>query len=332
MSILRVEKHCTSIEFLIWYLRGCLHAVRQDIIGDTMNNENKSDFIVIPAPGARYIQGEIVHGDEISLLDLWRILVKRRMLFLGTLIAIIATAAIWIYDRKPIYESRSVLVIGRVAPVGQLEPAQTMIQRLRETYKVDDSSEGRRELPFVKDVDLASKATPDAIEVTVWGNSAAQSQSFLRGVIEKILREHKNLFDIGMSEQNKLLDSLQNNRKEIQGALAEARKKISQPQIDPSISGLLALEMDKLTSQLFDIDQKESLLRLSMSELQSEGTEVIKQPTLPVRPVNPKKALFMAIAIAIGLILGIIMVFIAEFLKKIRDEDSKESNDIALPR
>ena len=114
--------------------------------------------------------------------------------------------------------------------------------------------------------------------------------------------------------------------------MVENRKRISQTHIDPSVSGILALEIDRLSSQLLDIDQKESQLRLSMSELQSKGTEVIKQPTLPVRPVKPKKTLFMAIAIAIGLIMGILIVFIAEFLTKVRDVDSKESTDIALPQ
>ena len=150
-----------------------------------MNNKNESDFIVMSTHSARYIQGAVVHEDEISLLDLWRILAKRKKLFISTLITIIATAAIWMYISKPIYESRSVLVIGKIVPGGQLESSQTLMQRLRETYKVNDSSEGSRELPLVKDVGLVNKATPDAIEISVMGNSAAQSQSFLRGVIAK---------------------------------------------------------------------------------------------------------------------------------------------------
>ena len=296
-----------------------------------MNNKSESDFIVVQTPGARYIQGEIVHEDELSLFDLWRILVKRKKVFFSTLIIIIAAAALWIFTSKPIYESRAVLVIGKVAPVGQLESPQTLMQRLRETYKVDDPSEGSRVLPLVKDVGLVNKAAPDTIEISVWGYSSAQAQSFLKGVIEKILSAHKMLYELGIAEQNKLLDSLHNHRQEIKNALLETRRRISQGDADPSVSGLLALEMDTLSSQLPELDQKEAQLRLSLSELQSKGTAVIRQPTLPAGPIKPKPALYMAIAIVIGLIFGVMAVYIIEFLANVRADDSKETADIGLP-
>ena len=99
-----------------------------------------------------------------------------------------------------------------------------------------------------------------------------------------------------------------------------------------SINHNFALEMDKLSSQLVDMDQKEAQLRLSLSQLQSKETEVIKQPTLTVRQIKPKPARYMAIAAVIAALVGIALVYVAEFFSKIRNEGLNESTDVNLPR
>jgi uncharacterized protein involved in exopolysaccharide biosynthesis len=286
-----------------------------------MNKKGDAEYFVIPAGGARYIQGESSYEDEISLSDLIRVLVKRKKLFFGVLALVLGMALVWILLSEPVYESRSVLLIGQVAPIGQFETVPTLVQRLKEEYKVDDNSEGRRVYPIVARVAPADKGTVNAIEVVVRAHTASQAQAFLKGVVAKILQQHKRLYDIGLSQQGDLLESMEARRTQLQAALSEARRRLIASHQDAAGSGLLSLETDQLADQLSEVDQAIINQRIATSELQSRETTVIREATLPEGPVKPKPVLYLVIAVLLGLVAGVLAVFLAEFWSRLDYSD-----------
>ena len=263
--------------------------------------------------------------DETSLIDLWRVLAKRKLLILTSLFVTLSLAGAWILITKPIYQSRAVLGIGQV---GSLESPQLIVQRLREEYRVKDDSEGPRKLPILTEVKVMDKSLANGVEFIVQAHSAAEAQLFLGKIVSKIMDRHKKLFDMGRSEQEKQFESLLRHRDAIERGLVAIRDRISAlGKGDASLAGLLTLEQDRLLQQLPQVEQQIVALRLAMSELQSTPTFLLREPTLPIKPIKPKPALYLSLAMVLGLILGVFGAFFAEFLDKVRRQKEPKLAD-----
>ncbi len=274
---------------------------------------------------------EAVQEDEISLIDLWRVIVKRKKMIIGSLLLALLLVGAWLAITKPVYESRAVIGIGQVGQVGQVgqagqagqagqvETPQLLVQRLKEEYRVKDESEGEQKFPLVKDVKTMEKSLPNGVEIIAQAYSAQEAQKFLVDVAAKVIKQHQKLFDLARTEQQRQLDSLQNEHDRIEQALALIEHRVSSlVGSEASLAGLLTLQKDLLLQRLPQIEQQQTVVRLAMSELQSRPTVLLRQPTLPINPVKPKPGLYLALATVLGLMLGIFGAFFAEFIGKTR--------------
>ncbi|MEQ6340345.1 MAG: Wzz/FepE/Etk N-terminal domain-containing protein [Gammaproteobacteria bacterium] len=259
---------------------------------------------------------EALQEDEISLIDLWRVIVKRKKMIIGSLLLSLLLVGAWIAITKPVYESRAVLGIGQVGP---LESPQLLVQRLKEEYRIKDDSEGEQKFPLIKEAKTMEKTLANGIEITAQAHSAAEAQKFLADVTTKVLRQHLKLYDMARNEQQKQLESLEKQKDQVEQVLILLRSRVtSVAGSDAALAGLLALEQDRLLQQLPQIEQQQAAVRLAMSELQSRPTILLRQPTLPAKPVKPKPALYLALAAVLGLMLGVFGAFFAEFVGKTR--------------
>ena len=256
--------------------------------------------------------------DEVSLIDLWRVITRRKRLIFITIVIILSLVGIWLLITQPVYESRAVLGLGQV---GSIESPQLVVQRLKEEYRVKDDSEGELLLPLLSGVKIMDKSLANGVELAAQAHSAKEAQQFLNSIIITIMRRHLHLFDLGRVEQQKQMVSLEKHRDAIERGLGTIRERITAlAKGDASLAGLLTLEQDRLIQQLPQVEQQIAAVRLAMSELQSSPTLVLRQPTLPVAPVRPKPALYMVLAGVVGLMLGIFGAFFAEFIGKTRDQ------------
>lgn len=262
--------------------------------------------------------------DEVSLIDLWRVIVKRKKVIMASLLSVLVLVGLWITVTKPVYESRTVLALGQVGQVGQVEAPQLLVQRLKEEYRVKDESENEARLPAVKEVKTMEKSLPNGVEITVQAYSAEEARKFLADIVAKVIRQHQVLFTMARDEQQKQLESLQKRRDDIEQILLLVRHRMSATAAsDAALAGLLTLEQDRLLDQLPQIEQQQAALRMAMSELQSKPTVPLRQPTLPVKPVKPRSALYLALAAVLGLMLGVFGAFFAEFIGKARQQGNE---------
>ena len=263
--------------------------------------------------------------DEISLIDLWRVIAKRKRLILITVAVILSLVGAWLLIAKPIYESRAVLGVGQVGPI---ESPQLIVQRLREEHRVKDRSEGAQILPAITEVKTMEKLLPNGVEIIAQAHEAQAAQQFLTQVVAKVIKRHQKLFDVGRAEQTKQLEALQQEAERIEQSLALIEHRISAlVGSEASLAGLLTLQKDLLVQRLPQIAQQQTTLRLAMSELQSTPTVVLRTPTLPIEPVSPKPVLYMTLAGVVGLMLGIFGAFFAEFIGKTRKQLHTTSED-----
>ncbi|MBI2779679.1 MAG: hypothetical protein HYX62_07865 [Gammaproteobacteria bacterium] len=265
---------------------------------------------------------EALQEDEISLIDLWRVIIKRKKMIIGSLLLSLLLVGAWIAITKPVYESRAVLGIGQVVQMGQVvqvEASQLLVQRLKEEYRVKDDSEGEQKFPMIKEVKTMEKSLPNGVEIIAQAYEAQEAQKFLVDVAAKVIKKHQTLFDIGRTEQQRQLESLQNEHDRIEQALSLIEHRVSSlVGSEASLAGLLTLQKDLLLQRLPQIEQQQIAVRLAMSELQSRPSVLLRQPTLPIKPVKPKPALYLALATVLGLMLGVFGAFFAEFVGKTR--------------
>ncbi len=265
---------------------------------------------------------------EVSLIDLWRVIAKRRRLVSITVAVILLLVGAWLLIVKPVYESRTVLGMGQVGQVGQVETPQLLVQRLKEEYRVKDQSEGGQKLPAIKEVKTMEKSLANGVEIIVQAHEPQEAQKFLIEVVAKVIKRHQKLFDVGRAEQTKQLEALQQEAERIEQALVLIEHRISAlVGSEASLAGLLTLQKDLLLQRLPQIAQQQTTVRLAMSELQSTPTFMLRTPTLPIEPISPKPVLYMTLAGVVGLMLGIFGAFFAEFIGKTRKQLDATSTD-----
>ncbi len=253
--------------------------------------------------------------DEISLMELWNVLAKRKGLILAILLASVIAAGLLIFFTPPVYESRAVVQIGQI---GQIEPSATLVKRLLEQHGARDERVADGKATAYVQAASVEKDT-NLISITAQGPTPNAVQGYLAQVLDRLVKEHRQLFDNTQKEQQQYLNLMQVRTHEMGQAIGALDKSIRTVAIkDEALMVILAPEKSKLLEQRMALDQKQMELRMAMSELQSKPTALIKAPSLPASPVKPRPPLYFALAAILGLMLGVFSAFIVEFISKAR--------------
>ena len=285
--------------------------------------EQKKPFDLITQTGAGL--QHFYQEDEVTLVDLWRIIARHKWLVLSIILLCLALGWLVGVFTKPVYESRAVVSIGQVNGVGQLEGPKALVQRLREEYRVRDSTEGAIVPPFVSDVAFSKAGGDNIIVIKARGDTAAQANQFLNGVTAKLLREHQRLYDGVRRKLQDRLDSLLRQQNNIHQEFTVIDDRIrALGNTDPSLGATLTLEKSSLMEQLPTLEENISSLQLKLSSVQSSPTTLMRNPTVPIGAVKPRPVLYIVLAGMFGIVLGIFAAFAAQFVKKARAQAQAE--------
>lgn len=252
------------------------------------------------------------YADEISLFDLWDILLRRRWWILGLWAFTVAAAVGYLLTAQPVYESRAVVRIGQVA--GDLiTPPATLALELREHF---ETGEPGRERPLLKSVKQEGN---DVLILISEAYSAEEAQQFLQ----------KTVRDIGAFQQRRFEDAsrLQENAlaavdEQIEGLAQQARhlgEVASSASIDEAVKALLILQRSSLQTDLPALHAQRLRLQRDLSVLRTYPTQMIREATLAEKPSAPRRALILALALVLGGMLGSMAAFVIEFLHNARN-------------
>ena len=279
--------------------------------------EQKKPFDLIPQPGTGLQQ--YYQEDEISLIDLWRILAGRKWLIFSILLACLVAGAVMTAVIHPLYESRAVISIGQISDVGQLEMPKNLVERLREAYRVGDKTEGPINPPFVSDVSMAKDGAGNIVVIKAQARTPEQARRFLEQVTAKLMKEHQQRYaDIRQQLQSRLSALLRQQDNIHRETIDVDNRILALGDTNATLAATLTLQKANLLGQLPDVEDRINKLQLNLSSVQSTPTTLIRQPTLPDRAVKPKPLLYMTLATILGLIAGVFCAFTAEFLAKAR--------------
>jgi LPS O-antigen subunit length determinant protein (WzzB/FepE family) len=260
--------------------------------------------------------------DEIYLIDLWRVIIKRKVFVLAMPTLSLLVAAVDLFVKAPIFESRAVIQIGQI---GQIEVPAVLMKRLQEQYRVNDT-DSPTATPMVADISLDKKGANSLITILVQDHSAEGAQRYLAQVVDALLAEHTKLYSQTMDILRQRLQSLDKQIK----ALSDHLEKLSAHIEDvgkqgPTQAAILAIEKGKLLTEIPGLEREHTTLRLALSDIQSQPSKLLRGPTLPNSQVKPKHTQMLALAAILGLMFGIVAVFLFEFFGKARQQLSERA-------
>ncbi len=243
-------------------------------------------------------------NDEISFVDLFMVLVRRKKIVIATMVVVLLSAIAYLLQATPFYESKAVIQVGQVGQVGQIED----LGRLKTRLEIEH--------PFaIKQIDSVS----NFITITAQAHTKKEGKTQLKKIIDQLLQKHRAIYDAEIAGQQKISKlmsrQIDNMRSQIE-KLPLLTKDIAKT--EPAQAITLVLEKIKLMKNLSELEEKVVNLNLNINKIRSVPTKLILESTIKNNPVKSKAKRIITLSIALGFIIGIFIAFIVEFIVRAR--------------
>ncbi|MEA3373967.1 MAG: Wzz/FepE/Etk N-terminal domain-containing protein [Campylobacterota bacterium] len=279
------------------------------------------------------MQSQYIEEDKIDLRELWRILMKRKMM-IGVVTALITLlAVVYALLVKPIYEVKAVMELAQI----EKKPVQNLTdlkQKLEVIFEVN--AKGKKiELPVLSGVSLPKK-TSNILVLHAQGYDNATAQQKLQEIIDYVMaaqdKELASYTDIQKEKLSLIKQDIDRNVQliiEIEGRMQDYENKLlTISKQDAALAGLYAIEIGKkqtelndATNKIYSLRNKKNDLELSVSPLKIQKAVVIGKVEVMDYPIKPKKKLIVVVAFVTGLMLSVFLAFFLEFISSGKREE-----------
>ena len=250
--------------------------------------------------------------DEITLLDIWQILVARKWVILSMPIIALLLGLLYLLQATEIYECSARILVGQAGVGRQVENPAVIVQKIAEKYRVYDNTVSR-DLPRVSSVVHDKKDTGIIVQIKTVDATAKGAKQYLEQVVAEILAAQRTLFEQEMElKQTRLktlsdrLEAVETFQQELEGRIAKVGQQ------DPAQAAVLAVEKGNFLKLASDLKRERYTLQTEMSSVVFYPAELVGVPHLPSRPIKPKRIIVILLSGISGLLLGIMAAFLAE--------------------
>ncbi|MDI5934347.1 Wzz/FepE/Etk N-terminal domain-containing protein [Halomonas kalidii] len=252
------------------------------------------------------------HDDEISLVDLAKILIKRWKMMAIVFLVVVFGALAYVLTMTRTYEYASIYQVAEQAPsddsdsaVGSLEAPSSVVAKINNLYmgpvnRELRSSAGLQRLPFE-----VSVSNPDDTLLIRLSSEAAEADS------ELVEEMHEALLSRITEGQQALLERYRESL-EKQLESAERALEAAQQSSSPTAGDLVV----SYTNRIAIIQDRLSQLR--------EG-QVVQTAVQSLEPTGTSRSLIMALAIVLGGMLAVVAAFFTQFAVAVRDSLNEEA-------
>lgn len=273
---------------------------------------------------------EYIKSDEMSLQDVWRVLLTQKAWLFGVPSIFMFLAVIGVMIVKPKWEATAVIQIGQsgVGQVPQLiEPPVRTIERMKMKSFEDDVLTSLKlalepgdlvaEL-FRSSFSQKALGTTELIQARVRGYSADQATTLAGAVVDQIKAVHEELILPTIDKLNKQLAELKKQMKMIQDERENLSKIVSTSAARSGYSNfsenlLLSNLLFQKNAEFRDFEMRRLVVEEQLTLIRKYPTTLVGRIDVPERPASPKKLLVVVLAAIIGLILGIIIAFLRNY-------------------
>ncbi|MDR9502270.1 MAG: Wzz/FepE/Etk N-terminal domain-containing protein [Desulfurivibrionaceae bacterium] len=265
--------------------------------------------------------GPASYGDEINLVDLWSILMRRKGLIVVVFLITLLGSVVYLVLAQPVYESRVVVQVGQVGQVDEVDEVEPKV-----SY-VEDLDVFKQRLlaehAALAAVEAPRKGAQNVFTLTVRQGDKDVAGKQLNDIVEKLLLGHRAIYD-------KIAGPLQGQQQSLAGQLHDFIKQRDDlttlierlKQSEPTLAALLLTEKTGLSRMIVEIEEKLVSLQTLLSAPNTLPSRVLGTQVTPNKPREPKKKMIMALGLILGAMLGVFAAFFAEFLKKAKDSQA----------
>lgn len=266
---------------------------------------------------------------EITLLDLWQTLVRRKGLVLGVCILAIIVAAATVSLMRPRWEATATIQIGAVGRPGQIiEPPAVAVARMKlksfedavlanlvpEGQKTPEARLYRRSLK------VSVIADTNLIELKVRGYSPESALRSATKTIEYLRKVHQRMSAPAVLRITQLLAQ---TRREIDQIKAEREKVVNiAGGIDRAVAKTGFMENIILANIMIQRNTELRALELArigyeeqLDPMSTYPTGNLEKISVSEEPVAPQKSVVVLLAAVLGLLLGAMAAFLIAPLK-----------------
>ncbi|TVT58335.1 MAG: hypothetical protein FHK80_06995 [Azoarcus sp. PHD] len=248
-------------------------------------------------------------SDEISLLDMLQILVKRKALIVTCVMICVVVAAAFAFLSSPVFEAAATLRIGQVNSGSDKEPSVLL----------EDASELVARVLAHGEIDRAAvqKGSTTIVQLTTSGQTPDEAARKLENEIREILEVHRATLAESsrpIVERIEVLDqqrqTLIKQSADIDALVEELKRR------EPVQAAFLVLERGTISSVINQHEAERLRLARLLTPPHVQATELLGGIGVPAAPVKPKKVLVLALAVVLGLMGGVMLAFLAELIAK----------------
>ena len=301
-----------------------------------MNNQDKREINEqVIAPHYPLIQSQ---EDEINLLDIWRILVKKKKLInIVWLVVILAGSAYAvlkpdIYGYSATIQLGSFFVDGKEITVDDVKNAESKIKEIYIPFVLNDYYAKNPDLD--KNIKIDVSVPKESKILMLSSKSSEQKGPIYQELINKIsanlidnnnqiIKERKSIVLEQIANAKKRLQLLADSEKELTTRTEKFDTAFKSSPIDNS--GTTALVLTELSSQKNQIDRDkfalEALILNKESELKiMQESKLLSAVTRSIEPVGLGAKLIVALSVFLGLIFAVFIALAADSIEKMKKQ------------
>lgn len=265
-------------------------------------------------------RGDVYDGaptppNEVNLIDIWTMLARQKRWAIAALVVTLLAAITYVVGTPAIYESRSVVRIGRSA--GELVvSAKALVLTLNEDYRVDELDRTYPRLVSVKD------EGEDAIVLRAEAKSAAEAKQFLAQIVQKILDGQSTHYQHVRNTREADLKALDDRIEAMDKHIARLSTATNM-RVDEAVKALLVLQSGSLLTASLSLLEQRMKVQQQLFTFNTYPAQLLRDPSLSIKPIRPRPVLTISAAVLLGTVFAIIAAFLADFTDKLRRRDDE---------
>jgi len=256
---------------------------------------------------------EMHYEDEISLIDLWLVIMRRKMLVIAIFVFCIIAALAFALTQPLTFSFTTIVNVGSNENGQPFESLETIQTKLEEIL-----------IPNIRVMSLDKKNSSDdenKIKVSIPTNAIAirLETNSERDDYTKISSLHSSVVE-SLKQQYK--EQIRSAKSRLEGKLQLLNKQLDDLNAQSSlpVSGKVSIEMlmlmDRRTTSIFKIEQNKQAITAQLSNLKEPSSYL--STTRSINPVGKGRKIIVIVAAVLGLFLGLFSAFFAEFLANVK--------------
>ncbi len=247
--------------------------------------------------------------EEISLRDLWLILVRRKRTILLSTGLCMLLAVIYLALSVTTYQSTAMLRIGQVAGTPMGNGTQVAVE-LKNQYTPINTLQAKTLLPRLHAVTV-DKKNVNVLTVIAYGRSPTETQHYLAGVTKNFLSQENHRYRQAVALLQSHITQLQSTYKRLQAPLKRNQQALAPLSAHENSFILFSLQQSQRDAVLTQLLGNIHHIQNELSPLQTYPTIETLSPRYDPTPVAPKKLLILVLSIIGGLFLGVFLALLA---------------------